>query len=196
MPGTAGNISVRTPDDGGHALITGSGLSKGELTAHDMVVVEAETGARMGTEPLSASAETAIHAAVYAATDAGAVIHVHSPYATAMARPVPGGNIGVLNLEGFELLKGLGSADPLRVELPVFPNWPKVSRIADDIARWLSHAPEAPPGLLIADHGITTWGKDLEQARNRLECLEAMCQLLVLGNRGSVRTERLLERQL
>ena len=36
MPGTAGNISVRT---GQAAVITGSGLSKGELTADDMVTV-------------------------------------------------------------------------------------------------------------------------------------------------------------
>ncbi|MGW7117683.1 class II aldolase/adducin family protein [Streptomyces xanthophaeus] len=35
--------------------------------------------------------------------------------------------------------------------------------------------------MLIADHGITVWGSDLAQARNRLECFEAICQLLTLG---------------
>ena len=79
MPGTAGNISVRT---GQTATITGSGLSKGELTADDMVTV-----AVADSQPVSGSrrpsAETAIHTAIYRATDADAVVHVHAPHATA-----------------------------------------------------------------------------------------------------------------
>jgi ribulose-5-phosphate 4-epimerase/fuculose-1-phosphate aldolase len=66
-------------------------------------------------------------------------------------------------------------------ELPVFPNHAQVQRIAHDVARYLSRVPQAPPGLLIADHGITAWGNDLPQARNHLECLESISQLLLLG---------------
>ncbi|WP_255945798.1 S-methyl-5-thioribose-1-phosphate isomerase [Streptomyces odontomachi] len=194
MPGTAGNISLRLPDGDGHALITGSGLSKGELGADDMVLVQAGTGEPVGTGTRRASAETAIHAAVYATTDAGAVIHVHSPYATAVARPAPGEDVGVLPLDGFELLKGLGLADPSRTDLPVFVNWPAVSRIADDVARYLSSTPQAPPALLVADHGITTWGRDLTEARNRLECVESICQLLLLTGHATVRTPQPTER--
>jgi ribulose-5-phosphate 4-epimerase/fuculose-1-phosphate aldolase len=31
--------------------------------------------------------------------------------------------------------------------------------------------------LLLAAHGAFAWGRDLEQARNRLECLEMLCRL-------------------
>jgi methylthioribose-1-phosphate isomerase len=177
MPGTSGNLSVRLPE--GLALVTASGRDKGELTAADTVLVDDRNGVPLDPDGPRASAETGIHAAVYRTTDAGAVIHVHPPYATAIACRSGGG--APLRLERFELLKGLGLADPSRTELPVFRNWPEVPRIADEIAAHLAATPDAPPGLLIAGHGITTWGADLAQARNRLECLEAICQLLVLG---------------
>lgn len=179
MPGTAGNLSVRGRGD--TVVITGSGRPKGELTERDMVAVRLDTGAEVGAGPVRASAETAIHRAVYQTTRAGAVIHVHAPYATATATRV--GHPGLprtLPVERLELLKGLGLADPSRTELPVFPNWPEVSAIARDVAGYLAGAVDPPPGLLIADHGITAWGRDLSQARDRLECLEAICQLLLL----------------
>ncbi|MFD5778910.1 methylthioribulose 1-phosphate dehydratase [Streptomyces sp. NPDC126933] len=182
MPGTSGNLSVRLSADRGEAaLITASGRDKGSLTDGDMVAVHARTGDVLVPGPLKASAETSIHAAVYAATDARAVIHVHSPYATVMAcRTGEPDRTASLRLERFELLKGLGLDDPSRTEVPVFRNWPHVQTIADEVDEHLGAHPDAAPGLLIADHGITTWGKDLAQARNRLECFEAICQLLVL----------------
>ncbi|AQU64931.1 methylthioribulose 1-phosphate dehydratase [Streptomyces niveus] len=183
MPGTSGNLSVRIPVGHGEtALITASGRDKGSLTEDDMVAVHAQTGDVLVPGSLKASAETSIHAAVYAATEARAVIHVHSPYATVMAcRTGESDRTTSLRLERFELLKGLGLDDPSRTEIPVFRNWPQVQMIADEVDEHLGTHPDAAPGLLIADHGITTWGKDLAQARNRLECFEAICQLLVLG---------------
>ncbi|MGY5128304.1 methylthioribulose 1-phosphate dehydratase [Streptomyces nigrescens] len=182
MPGTAGNLSVRLP--GGAALITASGRDKGDMTAADMVTVRADTGEEVAPGRLRASAETTIHSAVYRTTDAGAVIHVHSPYATAVAcrtgRSGDRARVIPLRIERFELLKGLGLADPARTAVPVFPNWPEVPRIAADVAGYLATERDAPPALLITDHGITTWGRDLAQARNRLECLESICQLLLL----------------
>jgi methylthioribulose-1-phosphate dehydratase len=180
MPGTAGNVSVRLP--GGTALITASGRDKGEMTARDMVVVRADTGEEAGPGPLRASAETTIHSAIYRTTNADVVIHVHSPYATAVAcRAGHRTHLKSLRIERFELLKGLGLADPTRTEVPVFPNWPDVPRIAADVAGYLAATPHAPPALLITHHGITTWGRDLAQARNRLECLESICQLLLMA---------------
>lgn len=180
MPGTAGNLSVRLP--GGAALITASGRDKGDMTAEDMVVVRADTGEEAAPGPLRASAETTIHSAIYRTTDAGAVIHVHSPYATAVAcRTGHRTHLNSLCIERFELLKGLGLSDPTRTEVPVFPNWPDVPRIAADVAGHLAATPQGPPALLITDHGITAWGRDLAQARNRLECLESICQLLLMA---------------
>lgn len=182
MPGTAGNLSMLLPDQPQRALITASGRDKGELANQDMVEIDAHTCEPVRTGSQRASAETCIHSALYRTTDAQAVIHVHSPYATVIAtRAQHPRHTSLLHLERYELLKGLGLADPSRTTVPVFVNWPDVPRIAHNVAAWATATPGAPPGLLIADHGITTWGSSLAQARNRLECLEAICQLLVLA---------------
>ncbi|MFF7361822.1 S-methyl-5-thioribose-1-phosphate isomerase [Streptomyces sp. NPDC008125] len=190
MPGTSGNLSARGSwGSGGTALITASGRDKGAMTGADMVPVDAATGRILDPAGPRASAETAIHAAVYRTTDARAVIHVHSPYATAAAVRAAGPRSGPasLLLRDFELLKGLGLADSTRTSVPVFANWPDVTRIADEVAAHLEAHPGAPPGLLIAHHGITVWGADLAQARNRLECFESVFHLMLLdGARPSM----------
>lgn len=182
MPGTAGNISVRAGDD---ALVTASGLSKGELTERDTVLVGvADTVARPG-QNRKPSAETSIHTAVYRTRAAGAVVHVHSPFATALATTAarPGDTVTTLRITGYELLKGFGLRDPSTVDVPVFPNWPDVPRIGADIETYLRDNPTAPPILFITGHGITTWGDTLAQARDRAECLEALCELIARTGR-------------
>jgi len=179
MPGTAGNISVRT---GQAAAITGSGLSKGELTATDMVTVRVAD-----SRPLSGSrrpsAETAIHTAIYRATDADAVVHVHAPHATAQTVSAS----SALTFTGYELIKGLGTSGT--ISIPVFANHADVAHIGDDIEQYLKGHPQAPPVLFIAGHGITAWGADLAQARDRIECLEAMCELVTLTGRREIGIE-------
>lgn len=176
MPGTAGNISVRAGDE---ALITGSGLSKGQLAVADMVRVRIADSAPLPGQLRKPSAETTIHTAVYRTTGADAVVHVHSPFATTLAtlHGSPDART-TLRITDFELIKGLGGADPTAIDIPVFPNWPDVPRIGADIERFLRENPGAPPILCIAGHGITTWGEDLSRARDRAECLEALCELV------------------
>jgi methylthioribose-1-phosphate isomerase len=179
MPGTAGNISART---GQTAAITGSGLSKGELTVDDMVTV-----AVGDSQPVSGSrrpsAETAIHTAIYRATDANAVVHVHAPHATAQTI----GASTALTFTGYELIKGLGTTGA--ISIPVFTNHADVAGIGEDIEQHLKQHPDAPPVLFIAGHGITAWGADLAQARDRIECLEAMCELATLTGRREIGIE-------
>ncbi|MBF6194809.1 S-methyl-5-thioribose-1-phosphate isomerase [Nocardia sp. CDC186] len=176
MPGTAGNISVRT---GVTAVVTGSGLSKGELTERDMVTVRVADAAPVSCSGRKPSAETTIHTAVYRARPAQAVVHIHPPFATALAtRSAAPGTFATLRITDYELIKGLGGGDPAVADIPVFPNWPEVPRIGADIERYLLDHPDALPVLVIAGHGITAWGDDLAQARNRAECLEALCELV------------------
>lgn len=173
MPGTAGNISTRTDPDGKTFQVTASGKDKGSLTGRDIVEALIADGTAAGTG--RPSAEASIHAAIYRTTDAGAVIHVHAPYSTAIAS-LHGAS---LSLADYELIKGLGPiAD---ATLPIFQNWADVPRIADDVAEYLSARGANPvPALLIGHHGVTVWGADLAQARNRLECIEAIAQLMLL----------------
>lgn len=183
MPGTAGNISAR--EGGTRAVITGSGRSKGELTEHDLVTVTIADSAPVAGNGVRPSAETVIHTALYRATGCGAVVHVHSPHATAVSvrygRP---DTTTAVPVEDYELLKGFGLRDPGRCAVPVFPNWADVPRIARDVEAHLTGGPaDAAPVLLIAGHGATSWGRDLAQARDRMECLEAICELITLTGR-------------
>ncbi|MFI6040748.1 S-methyl-5-thioribose-1-phosphate isomerase [Nocardia sp. NPDC051321] len=181
MPGTAGNISVRT---GTTAVITGSGLSKGELTEHDMVTVQVADSTPIAGSARKPSAETTIHTAAYRATAAQAVVHIHPPYATALAtRSGASDELSFLRITGYELIKGLGGTDPAAIDIPVFPNWSDVPRIGADIERYLTGHPAALPVLFIAGHGITAWGDNLSQARDRAECLEALCELVARTGR-------------
>jgi methylthioribose-1-phosphate isomerase len=182
MPGTSGNISTRT--DAETFAITASGRDKGALTPADIVGAHVEDAS--ATDPAHRpSAEASIHAAVYRATDARAVIHVHAPYATALAsRFEVSESVARVGLAQYELTKGLGLGDISAATLPIFANWDDVDRIADDVCRHLT-GPTGPrvPALLIGRHGVTVWGRSLAQARNRLECVEAIAQLIDLETR-------------
>jgi methylthioribulose-1-phosphate dehydratase len=186
MEGTAGNLSLRLPA-AGEALITASGKSKGALTIADVVRIRIRTGTPIDEDSPRPSAETAIHAALLRAfPDSAAVVHAHPPYSTivasrasrASARP----GIRLVTFDDFELIKGLGVADPSQVTVPVFSNWPDVACIGSDIeAHYATAGHEAPRVLLVAYHGATAWGPTLDAARNALECLEALCQLQLLS---------------
>lgn len=182
MPGTAGNISVRV---GERALITGSGLSKGELTEQDMVTVRVlDSVPEPAGQDRKPSAETTIHTAIYRTTGAAAVVHIHPLHATTLATRVGSPDtLALLRISDYELIKGLGGSDPATITIPVFPNWADVAEIGADIERYFLGNPTAAPVLAIAGHGITTWGDNLLQARDRAECLEALCELVVQTGR-------------
>ncbi|MCU1646910.1 MAG: mtnA [Nocardia sp.] len=177
MPGTAGNISVRRADA---AVITASGLSKGELTADDMVTVAVADSQPSVAGARKPSAETTIHTAVYRTTAAVAVVHVHPPHATALSIGAGAATVQPVRFSGYELIKGLGGTRPDRIDIPVFPNHADVPQIGADIEKYLTEHPDAPPVLFITGHGITAWGASLAQARDRAECLEAMSELITL----------------
>lgn len=182
MEGTSGNLSVRPAAAPETALVTASGQSKGELKKRDVVPVEVSTARPLRPHGPPPSAETSIHMALYrSASGCGAVIHAHPPFATAVASMAADLGDDAVRMADFELLKGLGLADPSSVTVPVFPNWRDVERIGSDVESYYGSAPDAPPLLLIAHHGATVWGPTLQTARNRLECLEGICQLLILS---------------
>ncbi|PPK63152.1 methylthioribulose 1-phosphate dehydratase [Actinokineospora auranticolor] len=169
MEGTAGNLSVRLPG-GDTALITARGRGKGELTTDDVVEVRIADSAPVDPDGPRPSAETSIHTALYRLfPDCGAVVHAHPPYATVLS--LRGGDRA--RFSGLEIIKGLGATD--QVSIPVLPNWPDVPRIAADATRLLG--PHAPPALLIAGHGATTWAPTLAAARHRMECVESLARL-------------------
>jgi L-fuculose-phosphate aldolase len=85
--GRSGNVSARHGDG---MLITASGCHFDEMTTAQVVECDLD-GHFQG--PLKPSSEWGFHAAIYRQRpDAGAVVHVHSPWATSLAclnRPIP-----------------------------------------------------------------------------------------------------------
>jgi L-fuculose-phosphate aldolase len=79
--GTAGNLSVRAPNG---MLLTPSGVRPDALDAESIVAVAADgTVLERGRRP---SSEWRFHRDIYAVrAEVRAVVHVHSPYATALA---------------------------------------------------------------------------------------------------------------
>lgn len=83
--GTAGNASLRlsAAEESLLMLVTPSGLAAGQCGPEDLVVVAADGAASGQRAP---SSEWQLHRDLYlACADAGAVLHAHSPFATALA---------------------------------------------------------------------------------------------------------------
>jgi methylthioribose-1-phosphate isomerase/methylthioribulose-1-phosphate dehydratase len=181
MEGTAGNLSERLPT-GSTALITASGLSKGSMTWRDMVEVRVSDARAVRPDAPRPSAETVIHTVLYRKfPDCQAVVHAHPPHTTAIAAIAAREGKDAVTFTELEIIKGLGVPEPSSVTVPVFQNWVDVPRIAEDIEAQLPQ--NAPPVMLIGSHGATSWGPTLEIARNRMECLETLCQLTLLIDR-------------
>lgn len=78
--GSAGNASVRTPEG---FLITPTGMAAEQCEAEDLVAMTLDGQASGRCAP---SSEWRFHRDIYAARpEAGAVLHAHSPFATALA---------------------------------------------------------------------------------------------------------------
>jgi L-fuculose-phosphate aldolase len=82
--GSAGNLSIRS---GERVLITPRGAQLEAIDPGDLVDVALHDGA-VADDHASASrpsSESALHRAIYAATDAGAIVHTHAHYATVLS---------------------------------------------------------------------------------------------------------------
>jgi L-fuculose-phosphate aldolase len=80
--GTSGNVGARLED--GRIAITPSTMEYDEMTPDDVVIVQADGTASEGRH--GPSSELPLHLAVFAArTDVHAIVHTHSPFATAFS---------------------------------------------------------------------------------------------------------------
>jgi methylthioribulose-1-phosphate dehydratase len=184
MHGTAGNLSAREDDN--HFWITASGKPKGRLDEDDFLLVRVQDGAVIEKRVAAdkPSAETAIHRVIYAQfPDARTCLHGHSVEAMLAASRAKKGAKS-LRLPPIEMIKGfdIWQQNP-KADLPLFENHLEVPRIAKDIeARFKQNVP-AVTALLIRGHGVTVWGRGLQEAYNRFELLEFILSYLARGRR-------------
>jgi L-fuculose-phosphate aldolase len=155
--GSAGNISVRAGDV---VAITPSGIPYPELRPADICLV-ALNGDQLPVPPGEPagipSSETPMHLAIYAATDAAAIVHTHSPEVIALsaARPeLPAIHYAITALGG-----------PVRVA-------PYVRFGSAGLAAAAVEALSGRSAVILRNHGAVTCGRDLAQAYDRAILLE------------------------
>ncbi|MCW2880666.1 MAG: class aldolase/adducin match [Sphaerisporangium sp.] len=168
MRGTSGNISEVVARGPLRLAVTAGGLDKGELTAADVAVVDTkgEPVEVEGVAPLRPSAEAGLHARVAALTGADAVVHVHALNAVLAGHRWPGG----VHLRDVETLKGIGRlAHDDEVIFPVIANSQDMGELGD---RFEAVYDPRTPAVIVAGHGLYTWGIDLVRARHVTECVE------------------------
>lgn len=166
-PATGGNMSVRAGER--FCLLSESGKDKGSLTAADFIEVDIASGqAPSGRKP---SAETGLHTLIYRLfPEAGAVLHTHSVNSTVLSRIEKG---TALRLQGYEMQKSLsGQASHLdSVAIALFDNDQDIAALAARIEDW-AQTHSLRYGFLLRGHGLTCWGRDVQEARRHLEGLE------------------------
>ena len=155
--GTAGNVSERT---GESVAVTPTGAELRTLTASQVVVVDRD-GEPVAGE-LVPTSELGLHLDVYRRYGAGAVVHTHAPFATALACV-----IDELPVIHYQLLTLGGS---VRVAPYATFGTPRLSELTLE-------ALEGRSAALMANHGAIAHGPDLATALQRSELLEWSCAL-------------------
>lgn len=153
-----GNMSVRINDD--CILITPSGRNKGMLRPVDIVKVDMDGKVIGEGKP---SIETMFHLAIYKANkEANAVIHCHPLYCTALA--IEGKKIAFdLTPEGVMLL---GDVPMVKYRTPGSPE------LVEEVKKNAKSK-----AMILERHGALTYGRNLEEAFNRMEELEFQAHL-------------------
>ncbi len=155
--GTAGNASVRCARG---FLITPTGRAYDELAADDMTLV-AMDGSWQGT--FAPSSEWRIHRDIYAARpEAGAVLHAHSPFATAIAchrRAIPAFHY---------MIARFGGTDIRCAPYALFGT----QALSDGAIAALDER----RACLLANHGMLALGRDLRQTLALALEFETLCE--------------------
>lgn len=145
----------------GLVVIKPSGISYGEMKPRDMAVVRLDDG-RTVEGALSPSSDTPTHLELYRHfADIGGAVHTHSPYATSFAqakRAIP--------------VLGTTHADHFRGDIPCTRDMTP-EEITGEYERntglviaetFCGISPYEIPSVLVASHGVFSWGTDPEHA--------------------------------
>jgi L-fuculose-phosphate aldolase len=158
---TDGNVSVRC--DNGNFLTTRTSVNKGIVTAEDLVEVDSSGEPVASQQPLSPSrrpsTEIGMHLFIYSRRpDVRAIVHAHPPYATGFATA----GIALDRCIAPEVIVGLGA-----IPLATYAT-PSTAEVAASLEPFVKTA----DAILLANHGVVTYGKDLPEAYFKMEKVE------------------------
>jgi L-fuculose-phosphate aldolase len=172
MAASDGNLSVRLSPT--RLLITPAGVNKGRLASSDLLVVDLDGKPRGGPRGRRPSTETPMHLEVYRAVpSAGAVVHAHPPFATALTvagLPFPSDMLP-------EIAATLGEVPVTEIAMP------GTAEDAAAVRPWVAKY----RAMLLPNHGSLTYGSTLEEAITHLERVEHAAMVYWLAaSMGSV----------
>lgn len=167
-PATSGNLSRKLEEQS--IVVTATGKHKGYLTVDDVLVIDSKGNPQ--DREKKPSAEALLHTAIYSVLkDVGAVLHTHSLNGTVLTRLMPSAK--TWTTEGYEMHKvfsGIKTHES-RLEIPIFENSQDIASMAEEVSHYLEEHPQVH-GFLIRGHGFYTWGRDMKEAKMRVEAFE------------------------
>ena len=172
--GNGGNLSIRVAEN--LVLCTPTLVSKGFMKPREMCLVDVEGNQLAGGG--KRTSEILTHLGIFKRQPrARACCHAHPPYATAyaLAAKAPPEH---LTPEAEVFLGQIGLAEY---------RTPGTLENAETVGRASVHH----PAILMVNHGVITWARDIEQAYWRLENLEAYCQTVFIAERISPNLSRI-----
>lgn len=159
-PGTAGNLSIRL--DRQLILATPTGCSKALLHTADMVIVDIHGKKLSGMR--NVTSEIGMHLAVYRMRpDVQAIVHTHPPVATAFAACGKALNQPICS----EILMTTG----------LVPLAPYATTGTDEVGESLEPFLADHDAILLANHGLITYGTSLPDAFMKTETVEHFAQV-------------------
>jgi L-fuculose-phosphate aldolase len=169
---TDGNLSVRM--DSERVMITPTCVSKGMMHADEMVIVDLDGEKLSGTS--RPSSEINMHLTIYRMRpDVGAVVHAHPCTATAFAS------------SGMALDQPLCSE--VVITLGTVPLAPYATTGTQELSDSLRPFIPEHNAILMANHGVVTYGSDLRQAYLRMEAVEHYAKIVLAARQlGCTRT--------
>jgi len=160
---TDGNLSVLLED--GNILSTPTLMSKGLIEADDLVIVNRQGKKLSGKRDVSS--EIAMHLLIYnKRSDIGAVVHAHPPTATGFAAA----GLALDRALCAELIVTLGSVPLANYETPGTP----------ELAEALAPLVPDHNAILMANHGVVTYGVDLLSAYMNMETVEHFAKIALV----------------
>jgi L-fuculose-phosphate aldolase len=157
VTGTAGNVSAR---DGERVAVTPTGARLEDVTPEQVAVVALD-GEHLAGD-LAPTSELELHLGIYRQLDAGAVVHSHARFATAVACV-----LDELPVVHYQML-ALGG--PIRVA-------PYATFGTPELAELTLKALDGRSAALMANHGAIAYGPDLDTAMEQAVLLEWACEL-------------------
>jgi len=158
-----GNLSVRLDED--RVLVTPTGMSKGMMQPADMVIVDM-TGRKLKGKR-AVTSEIGMHLLIYEMRpDVGGIVHAHPRTATGFAAAGMALNQPLV----CEVVIGLG-------QIPLAPyGTPGTPELAETLE------PLVPQydAILMANHGVVTYGSDLLSAFMKMETVEHFAQIALV----------------